>query len=116
MDSDGIFKTVKTYSIMIQCMRKNLEIERALDTIEEMEKLKLTPSLSAYLNVAELCILANESSMAYSMLKKAELYYELTGNQNHYYMLSLRCAVLSDDVSYYYNNNYFFRKKEILTC
>ncbi|CAO3641536.1 unnamed protein product [Cunninghamella blakesleeana] len=97
MDSDGIFKTSKTYSIMIRCMRNNLELERALDTVEEMEKLKLIPSLNAYLDVAELCVLANESSLAYSILRKAELSYELTEKQNHYYMLSLRCAVLSDD-------------------
>lgn len=99
MESEGIYKTVKTYGFMILCMRNNLELERALDTIEAMEKLQLTPSLNSYLVVIDLCILANEPSLAYNILKKAEETYELTERQNHYYMGILRCAVLSDDVS-----------------
>ncbi|CAO3637007.1 unnamed protein product [Cunninghamella echinulata] len=98
MEAEGIYKTVKTYGFMILCMRNNLELERALDTIEAMEKLQLIPSLNSYLVVIDLCILANEPSLAYNMLKKAEETYELTERQNHYYMGILRCAVLSDDL------------------
>ncbi|KAI8342342.1 hypothetical protein BC941DRAFT_138672 [Chlamydoabsidia padenii] len=98
----GYERTPKTYNMIMNCISNNLEIERAFDTLDEMEALGITPQGSTYLYVAKLCLRMNEPVMVFDMLAKLESVGETTDPM--WYMEALRCAVLCDDYTSVKNN------------
>lgn len=103
MEASGHHKTSRTYYYMILCMQRNLELERALDTLKLMKKEKLDIGLLNYLNVTDLAIKLKHPSIAAELLGQAEDLNLLREQDQTIYLHLLRCAALKSDVKYHGN-------------
>lgn len=84
---------------MLLCMRQNLELERALDTLDIMENANLTPGLLSYLSVIDMALNLREPTIASDILDKAEKLDTFREKDKVLYMQLLRCAALKGHVS-----------------
>ncbi|KAF7724692.1 hypothetical protein EC973_000800 [Apophysomyces ossiformis] len=97
MQHFGIRRTEKTYKVLFESMSNNYEPERALDTLEYMERVdKVTPSLACYRSVIDLCIRSDEPTLAFQLLQKAARSSAFDIHEEHLRMSVLRCAALND--------------------
>ena len=78
MERYGYPKTTKTYYFMLLSMRQNLELERALDTLEEMKKEKLVPGLLSYLSVFDMALHLREPAIASRVLERSIHYQKVS--------------------------------------
>lgn len=85
---------------MLLCMRQNLELERALDTLDIMENANLTPGLLSYLSVIDMALNLREPTIASDILEKAEKLDTFREKDKVLYMQLLRCAALKGHVSF----------------
>ncbi|KAI8393853.1 uncharacterized protein BYT42DRAFT_488631 [Radiomyces spectabilis] len=97
MEKYDIKPTKKSYMCMIWCMRNNMELERALDTLDVMEQQKIEPSVTSYLHIIDLAVHSAQSAVAYYLLQKAEHLPEFAAKDKYLYMQVLRCAAVNDD-------------------
>lgn len=100
MEESGYCKTNKTYYYMILCMQKNLELERALDTLELMKKENMNIGLLNYINVIDLAIKLQSPSIAAELLKHVQDLNLLREQDKTIYLHLLRCAVMNSHVKY----------------
>lgn len=99
MERHGYPKTTKTYHYMLLCMRQNLELERALDTLEIMKRANLVPGLLSYLAVIDMALHLREPSIACDMLDEAARLDTFREKDKVLYMQLLRCAAVEGHVS-----------------
>jgi hypothetical protein len=81
-------------------MQKNMELERALDTLELMKKEKIGIGLLSYLNVIDMAIKLKHPSIAAELIGQVEDLNLLREQDQIIYLHLLRCAVLKSDVKY----------------
>ncbi|KAI9244030.1 hypothetical protein BDA99DRAFT_544198 [Phascolomyces articulosus] len=87
-------KSPGVYSYLFRCMRNNGEIERMIDTLEEMRKENITPPLYIYRQFVSLCLEFKEPDIAYNLLKEAAALDSFAAHHQHLYMDLLRCGAL----------------------
>lgn len=80
-------------------MRQNLELERALDTLETMKRANLVPGLLSYLTVIDMALHLREPSIACDILDEAEKLDTFREKDKVLYMQLLRCAAVEGHVS-----------------
>ncbi|KAL9544690.1 hypothetical protein PS6_008641 [Mucor atramentarius] len=112
MERHGYPKTTKTYHYMLLCMRQNLELERALDTLDIMENANLKPGLLSYLSVIDMALNLREPTIASDILDKAEKLDTFREKDKVLYMQLLRCAALKG----HYDIVLSTWKKAIIDC
>lgn len=94
-------------------MRENLELERALDTLDVMKKQSMQPSLLSYLDVLDIAFRLEEPTVAYDLLQEIEKFPEFHSRSNgQIYMNLLRSAAYSDNVSVH--KHFFSSVNEVL--
>ncbi|ORZ00659.1 hypothetical protein BCR43DRAFT_485595 [Syncephalastrum racemosum] len=87
--------TSKVYQKLFFCMRQNGELERALDTLEEMKRKSIAPSVSTLGLVFDIAILYKEPKIAYDLLQQAAASHEHETFHTHAIRMHhelLRCA------------------------
>lgn len=83
---------------MLLSMRQNLELERALDTLEEMKKENLVPGLLSYLSVFDMALHLREPAIASRVLEEAEKLETFREKDKLLYMQLLRSAAIQGHV------------------
>ncbi|CEP15763.1 hypothetical protein [Parasitella parasitica] len=94
MEQYGYYKTIKTYHYMLLCMRQNLELERALETLEQMKEKNMVPGLLSYLSVIDMALHLHEPAVASELLEQAEKLDSFREEDKTLYMRLLRCAAV----------------------
>ncbi|KAL0142846.1 hypothetical protein V8B55DRAFT_1350665 [Mucor lusitanicus] len=112
MEQLGYHKTTKTYHYMLLCMRQNLELERALDTLETMKRANLVPGLLSYLTVIDMALHLREPSIACDILDEAEKLDTFREKDKVLYMQLLRCAAVEG----HYTTVRATWKKAVMEC
>jgi pentatricopeptide repeat protein len=92
MEQYGHKPTSKTYHLMLQCMRENLELERALDMFDLMKRQKIQPGLLSYLCIIDLAVNLQQPDIASELLAEAEKLPTFRLKDQFLYMHVLRCA------------------------
>ena len=87
-------KTAGVYSYLFRCMRNNGELERMIDTLDEMRKENVTPPLYIYRQFLDLCLEFNEPGIGYNLLKDAAILDSFAAHQKTMYMDLLRSGAL----------------------
>jgi hypothetical protein len=87
------------YDALIQAMCHNLELERILDSLDDMEKKGITPARKSYISVLELALKFEDASTSMVILNELEKHNMITEEYRNLYLQVLRCAALSEDVS-----------------
>jgi pentatricopeptide repeat protein len=96
METYGHKRTAETYDMIMKCIAKNQEFERALDTLDEMKELGITPLDTTYMNVLILAVEYGSPTIAFDMLKNIEALG--TAPDPNWCMMALRCAAVYDHV------------------
>lgn len=96
METYGHKRTAETYDMIIKCAAKNLEFERALDTLDEMKKLGIAPLDTTFMNVLVLAVEYNSPSIAFDILENMEALGKVP--DPNWCMMALRCAAVYDHV------------------
>jgi pentatricopeptide repeat protein len=93
----GIPKTASVYRSMLMCMANNMELEHALDTMDEMKAKKIDISTQSYYDIIDLAVRLKQAELAFDLLEQVST--ENDEKKRFFNMLVLRCAVLSGNVS-----------------
>lgn len=83
-------------------MRQNGELERALDTLEEMQRRSIAPSVATLGLVFDMAVLFKEPKIAYDILQQAAASHEHETFHTHATRMHhelLRCAATTGSVS-----------------
>ncbi|KAI9257702.1 hypothetical protein BY458DRAFT_441187 [Sporodiniella umbellata] len=99
MEKYGFEKTSKTYRYMLSCMRENSELERALDTIQEMKDNNMEPSALSYLEIVQLAVLMRQPLVAFELLCSAKRMDEYPGHSEFLHLSILRSAAYHGEVN-----------------
>ncbi|KAI8636369.1 hypothetical protein BD408DRAFT_355777 [Parasitella parasitica] len=94
MERYGYSKTTKTYYYMFLCMRQNLELERALETLELMKGRDMVPGLLSYLSMIDIALQLREPTIASDLLEEVEKLETFREKDKMLYMRLLRCAAV----------------------
>ncbi|KAH8549422.1 hypothetical protein BGW37DRAFT_469381 [Umbelopsis sp. PMI_123] len=86
------------YDALIQAMCHNLELERILDSLDDMEKKGITPARKSYISVLELALKFEDASTSMVILNELEKHNMITEEYRNLYLQVLRCAALSEDL------------------
>jgi pentatricopeptide repeat protein len=90
--------TAPIYNTLIQCMYNNLELERIMDTLDEMKTNNITPEKSSFESAMRLALRFEDAPTALSILEEMEKFNMVhNGNQNLYLQI-LRCATIAEEV------------------
>ncbi|KAG2176013.1 hypothetical protein INT44_000492, partial [Umbelopsis vinacea] len=91
-------KTGELYDALIQAMCYNLELERILDNLDEMEKKGITPTRISYISVLELALKFEDASTSMFILTELEKHDMITEEYRNIYLKVLRCAALAEEL------------------
>jgi hypothetical protein len=87
------------HDTLIQAMCYNLELERILDHLDEMQKMDITPTRTSYISVLELALKFEDASTSMFILNELEKHNMITEEYYPIYLKVLRCAALAEEVS-----------------
>ncbi|KAG0736965.1 hypothetical protein G6F57_012540 [Rhizopus arrhizus] len=97
MEYYGYPKTSKTYHYMLTCMRENMELERALDTIEHMKKQEIEPSTLSYIGIIHLAVLLQQPRTAYELLCSAKQLSDFPWHDEFLFLQVLRSSAYHNE-------------------
>lgn len=90
-----------------------MELERAIDILDEMKKCNIKPSMSSYSELIDLAVTFEEPEIAYELLLSAKLLKDFAEYEEPLYLNVLRSASYHYKVWLYnkqpYNNNIIAR-------
>jgi hypothetical protein len=87
------------YDTLILAMCYNLELERILDNLDEMQKKGITPTRASYIAVLDLAIKFDDANTAMFILSELENHNMISEEYQTIYLKVLRCAALAEEVS-----------------
>ncbi|KAI8877342.1 hypothetical protein K501DRAFT_260588 [Backusella circina FSU 941] len=91
----GIPKTGSVYRSMLMCMANNMELEHALDTMDEMKRNKVAISAHSYYDIIDLAVRLKQPALAFELLEEVKGMEVNEDKRIFFNMHVLRCAVLS---------------------
>ncbi|ORE00867.1 hypothetical protein BCV72DRAFT_246357 [Rhizopus microsporus var. microsporus] len=99
MERHGYKKTPIIYNAFLKCAKENMELERAIDILDEMKKCNIKPSMSSYSELIDLAVTFEEPETAYELLLSAKLLKDFAEYEEPLYLNVLRSA------SYHYKHD-----------
>lgn len=84
---------------MLTCMRENMELERALDTIEHMKKQEIEPSTLSYIGIIHLAVLLQQPRTAYELLCSAKQLSDFPWHDEFLFLQVLRSSAYHNEVT-----------------
>lgn len=91
--------SAELYDTLILAMCYNLELERILDNLDEMQKKGITPTRASYIAVLELALKFEDASTAMFILSELESHNMISEEDQTIYLKVLRCAAITEEVS-----------------
>jgi pentatricopeptide repeat protein len=92
MERHGYKKTPVIYNAFLKCAKENMELERAIDILDEMKKCSIKPSMSSYSELIDLAVTFEEPEIAYELLLSAKLLKDFAEYEEPLYLNVLRSA------------------------
>lgn len=99
MKQQNVPYTAITYQHIINCLTKNDKLKSALNTLEEMKKEKIQPTLLTYGALIHSCLFENEPKTAFDLLKEAQGANLPVETDPRLLMDVMRVSSLNDNVS-----------------